>query len=486
MEDMTNKPAGEPTPKLGRKVSTESYKGVRDFYPEDMAVEHYMFEKMRGAAERFGYVEYNASVLEPADLYRSKTSEEIVNDQTYTFTDRGGREVTLRPEMTPTVARMVAARRRELSFPLRWYSIPNVFRYEQPQRGRLREHWQLNVDIFGLKSVHAEVEILAVAHNLFVSCGAQQSDFEIRVNSRALLEELWKVFDLTPEEKIAVVRLLDKKDKMNRGEFEDALATKIGDRAQKVMEAFESEENFAKALGKGGKNGAGGAVEAMKNLTDVMSYAKARGIENVKFFPALVRGFDYYTGFVFEIFDTNPDNRRSLCGGGRYDNLLSLFGVEPLTAVGFGIGDVTLRDFLESHNLMPALAGSTKLFIAVMGENAARADAIATQLRDAGISVAVDYTDRGIGDRIKKALKDGALYFTVIGDNEASSHTVTVKTLADQTEKTYNTQKKTDMTALVAELSGKKRSTKTKKTVATHAPEEKTEEVSGEQPEQAA
>src|SRR5574343_1388711 len=158
-------------------LSTESYKGVRDCYPEDMAVQNYIFSTWKKVVERFGYSEYNASILEPAELYRAKTGEEIVNEQTYTFKDRGDREVTLRPEMTPSVARMVAAKRRELGFPLRWCSIPNLFRYEQPQRGRLREHWQLNVDIFGVFDLWAEVEVINVAFDLMKKFGASEKDF---------------------------------------------------------------------------------------------------------------------------------------------------------------------------------------------------------------------------------------------------------------------------------------------------------------------
>src|SRR5665213_2410437 len=163
------------------RVSTEPYKGVRDFYPRDQFFQRYLFEHMERVCELYGYEEYNASILEPAELYRSKTSEEIVNEQTYTFTDRGDREVTLRPEMTPTLARMVATKKRELGFPLRWYSIPNLFRYEQPQRGRLREHWQLNVDIFGVENIHAEVEMIQIACQIMRNFGMKDTDFEVRL-----------------------------------------------------------------------------------------------------------------------------------------------------------------------------------------------------------------------------------------------------------------------------------------------------------------
>src|ERR1035437_3288617 len=194
-----------------KKLSTEPYKGVRDFYPPDMAVQKYIFDVWKKTAESFGYEEYGASVLEPADLYRNKTSEEIVNQQTYTFTDRGEREVTLRPEITPSVARMVAAKRRELVFPLRWYSIPNLYRYEQPQRGRIREFWQLNVDLFGVDSIEADIEIITFASQVMKNFGAKDEDFEIRVNSRNILRKIFEGKLINESFLSTAVRLLDRK-----------------------------------------------------------------------------------------------------------------------------------------------------------------------------------------------------------------------------------------------------------------------------------
>src|SRR5580698_1344396 len=188
-------------------ISTESYKGVRDFYPEDQFIQRYLFEHMERTCELFGYEEYSASVLEPAELYRSKTSEEIVNEQTYTFTDRGEREVTLRPEMTPTFARMIAAKQREIALPARWYSIPNLFRYERPQKGRLREHWQLNVDMVGIAGIAADAEIIAVAHGVLRSLGADERDFEIRVSDRRILETIYDNVGIPADERAGITRL---------------------------------------------------------------------------------------------------------------------------------------------------------------------------------------------------------------------------------------------------------------------------------------
>jgi histidyl-tRNA synthetase len=284
------------------KLGTDPYKGVRDFYPEDMAIQNYIFKIWREVVESFEYVEYSASILEPSELYKSKTSEEIVNEQMFTFTDRGGREVALRPEMTPTLARMVAARRRNLKFPLRWYSIPNVFRYERPQRGRRREHWQLNCDLIGIAGVEAEIEIISLAHAIMKAFGAKDEDFEIQVNSRKAIPE-----GVTME----TIRKID------RGEELDI------------------------------------SIDETLEIRTLLEKLNRKDIQNAKFNPKIVRGFDYYTGMVFEVFDTHEENRRSLFGGGRYDNLLEIFDVEPIPAVGFGMGDITIRDFLETHKLKP-------------------------------------------------------------------------------------------------------------------------------------
>lgn len=314
------------------RQGTEPYKGVRDFYPEDMAIQNHIFSTWRKVAEGFGYQEYMASILEPAELYRSKGSDEIVNEQMFTFTDRGGREVALRPEMTPTLARMVAARRKSLKFPLRWYSIPNCFRYERPQRGRKREHWQLNCDLLGIAGVEAEVEIISLAHAIMKEFGAKDEDFEILINSRKTIFEIYKPILRDINQWKEVMRFLDKRPKLSD---EDQ---KVGDeryftRPFNDVDAKKVHSNF--------------------DLAQIVKILGEKGIMNARLDSSLMRGFDYYTDVVFEVFDTHEDNRRSLFGGGRYDNLLEMFGVEPVPTVGFGMGDVTIRDFLETHKLPP-------------------------------------------------------------------------------------------------------------------------------------
>ena len=399
------------------KLSTEPYKGVRDFYPEDQFLQRYIFEHMERVCELFGYEEYNASMLEPAELYRSKTSEEIVNEQTYTFTDRGDREVTLRPEMTPTVARMVAARQRELPLPIRWYSIPNVFRYERPQKGRLREHWQLNADLIGVDGVEADAEIIAIAHGILRSMGADERNFEIRVSDRRILEALYDDVKIPAETRADVTRLLDRRDKLD--DFDKQLSALVGkEKAEALNEQIER-------------------TTSTKYLEDLRSALQSMGVGNMVVDTSITRGFDYYTGMVFEVYDTDSSNKRSLFGGGRYDNLLSLFGGEPIPAVGFGMGDVTARDFLESHNMLPTYVPATELMICVVEQEAiSHAIQLAQSLRREDVAVAVNFSGKRVGEQIRQADKMKIPFVIAVGAKERESGRYTVKNLSTGHEQT--------------------------------------------------
>lgn len=393
------------------RVSTEPYKGVRDFYPEEQFFQRYLFEHMERVCELYGFEEYSASVLEPAELYRSKTSEEIVDEQTYTFTDRGEREVTLRPEMTPTFARMIAAKQRDLAFPARWYSIPNLFRYERPQKGRLREHWQLNVDMVGVAGIEADAEIIAVAHGVLRSLGADERDFEIRVSDRRILETIYGNVGIPAEERAGITRLLDKREKVEN--FKELLAAQVRDdtKASELVDQIERTTSTA-------------------YLEELRVQLEHLGVGNMIVDTSITRGFDYYTGMVFEIFDTSPENRRSMFGGGRYDNLLSMFGADSIPAVGFGMGDVTARDFLEAHNLMPQYAPATELMVCIVDESATNhAVRLAQDLRRQDIAVAVNFSGKRIGDQIKGADKMKVPFIIVVGEKERDSGKYTLKNL---------------------------------------------------------
>ncbi len=394
---------------MKNKLSTESYKGVRDFYPREQFIHTYMLNTLSGVCESFGYEQYNASILEPSELYKSKTSDEIVNDQTYTFTDRGNREVTLRPEMTPTVARMVAKKSRELSFPLRWYSTPNCFRYERTQRGRLREFWQLNADIFGVATIDADAEIIALAHALFLAFGANESDFEIRVNDRRVFETIFDELSFGDEERKKIMHLMDRKAKIDN--FEQELSKIAGDKTEKLSSLLAS----------------AASNPMLENLVEKLG---AQGVKNVIIDTSITRGFDYYTGMVFEIFDTAEENNRSLAGGGRYDSLMELFGTDTIPTVGFALGDVTMENFLETHNLLPEYSSSTDLMLCVLDESlSAYATKIAQSLRIEDVNVAVNYSYKKPGDQIKSADKKNIPFTICIGEKEKETGVLTIKNL---------------------------------------------------------
>ena len=416
------------------KINKEPYKGVRDFYPEDMFVQNYIFDVMRKTVESFGYTEYSASILEPTSLYKAKTGEEIVNEQTYTFTDRGGREVTLRPEMTPTLARMVARRKRDLVFPLRWYSIPNMFRYERPQKGRLREHWQLNVDIFGVKSINADVEIISLAYTLMKKFGAKDTDFEIRVNSRKILNSIFRNFLSLDEEEIKnLMKLIDRQEKIGKGDFEAELSIILGETSNTFIKILKAKNilEFTSLLPKEFAEN-----EGVKDIQVLINKLHDVGIKNVAFSPNLVRGFDYYTSTVFEIYDTSPENNRAMFGGGRYDDLLDIFGEDKVPAIGFGMGDVTIRNFLEIHKLLTEHKAKVCLYICTLtDEYIPHANKIATKLREKNLNVEVDLTSKKVSDQISLANKKNVPFIVCIGENEIKTEKYKIKNMETGKEK---------------------------------------------------
>lgn len=416
-----------------KKISTESYKGVRDFYPQDQAIQKYIFGVMRSVAESWGYVEYNASILEPLELYKSKSSEEIVNEQIYSFTDRGGREVALRPEMTPTLARMIAGKIQELPSPTRWYSIPNLFRYEKPQRGRLREHWQLNMDIFGVSDFWAEVEIISAAADLMKTFGAKNKDFEIRINSRDFLDDVFKKINIDKDKQQFVYRLLDKKSKMSDEDFKHSLVTLIGEKsAEELMENLYFDEGLLTMMSHS---------PAARRLNQTIETLRENGVSNLVFTPTLTRGFDYYTGTVFEVFDTNKENPRALFGGGRYDDLVSAFTNQSVPAIGFGMGDVTMRDFLETHKLLPKLNSTTDLYICVAPDTEiGEIYKVAEEFRKGDVNVAIDISGRKLSDQLKSLDRRNIPYVSTIGSKELKSKNFTVRNTETREEKIGNVE----------------------------------------------
>ncbi len=410
-------------------LSVQPYKGARDFYPEDKRLQKYMFRIMRESVERMGYEEYDAPILEALDLYLAKTGEEIVNEQTYAFEDRGGRQVAIRPEMTPTVSRMVAARRQELAYPLRWYSIPNLWRYERPQRGRLREHWQLNVDLFGLEDLRAETEIIQVADSILKKFGATHDMYQVKLNSRKLMDYILSDYlGLNDTQAHTLAKLIDRMHKMSIEEFE-AETTSIFSHGQREEGAHHKLQGLLKIKSLEHLPERLREHASAKKLQQLLASLHDAGITNAVFDISLMRGFDYYTDVVFEVFDKHPENNRSMFGGGRYDGLVGLFGVEPVPVTGFGMGDVTLQNFLEMHDLVPALRSETDVYIILIGDVYDKAQRVIRELRTMGLNVAVDLTDRKPDKQIKTASKKHIHYAVFIGEKELEDELYTLRNL---------------------------------------------------------
>jgi histidyl-tRNA synthetase len=418
-------------------LSTQPYKGARDFYPEDKRLQKYIFSTWRKVVERFGYEEYDAPILEPIDLYLAKSGEEIVNEQTYVFEDRGGRSVVIRPEMTPTVSRMVAAKRQELGYPLRWYSIPNLWRYERPQRGRLREHWQLNVDIFGLDNLLAEAELIQVADGILKEFGASHDMYDIHVSSRKLMNFIMSDYlGLTEVQSHTLSKLIDRMHKMPRETFlaeADAVfapSQRESGASTKLIGLLKIKhlEHLPEAIRQ---------HESAIELAKLIALLKEARISNVHFDITLMRGFDYYTGIVFEVFDKDPENNRAMLGGGRYDGLVGLFGVEPVPTVGFGWGDVTMQNFLEGHKLLPQFRPEADVYVVLIGDVYARAQKVIQELRDMGANVVVDTTGRKPEKQIKTAVKKGIHYAMFVGEKELNDEQYEVRNLVTGIEERH-------------------------------------------------
>jgi histidyl-tRNA synthetase len=412
-------------------LSTQPY-GTRDFYPDDMRIQSWMFNRMRKAVESYGYQEYDGPMLEPFELYAAKTGEEIVNQQLYWMMDRGERKLAVRPEMTPTLARMVAGKFHELPRPIRWFSIPNLWRYERPQRGRLREHWQLNVDVLGGDPLLADAEILCVALDLMRAFGGEKH-VSIRVNNRRLIDHFFsQVLGLTTDAALHTTKAIDARAKIG----EEAYAKWLGDLGISQDQREKMEHFFHAPFEETAKLYPCQGVEELQALFRMMKESGAA--EQVVFDPSVMRGMDYYTGTVFEIYDISPENRRALFGGGRYDNLVGLFGNYKLSGIGFGMGDVGLRNFLETHGLLPKMDAGVDVFVGLpKAEYRVHAEEVARSLRSSGLKVITPLSADGFGAQLKLATKHGARFAVLLGDTELAEGKVILKDLAKGEQSTH-------------------------------------------------
>lgn len=410
------------------KAIIQPLKGTRDYYPESMAMRTWIYDTLRNVSESFGYQEYEAPLLESIDLYAAKSGDELVNQQSFVFPDRSGELITLRPEMTPSLARMIAQRQNQLVFPLRWWSWGPFWRYEKPQKGRTREFFQWNVDLIGPDSPEADAELIALAAHFFKSVGLTADDVVILINDRSLINS-----DLigmgVPQEKLTdCLNLIDRRGKMEPDQW-DTNALKIGLKAtqlESLKVILANSEHWKKS-------------ERLIRIFDILD---AMGfVEYTKYDPNVIRGLLYYTGTVFEAYDRRGDVRRSILGGGRYDNLLAAVGGDPLPAVGFAMGDMVISLILESNKINPSLIETSpaQIMVTLFNNDYQKvALKLASILREAGIRTSIYPEVAKLPKQFKYADRMGMRLVLVIGPDEAVNDKVTVKDLKLGKQQTIN------------------------------------------------
>ena len=393
-------------------------KGTREFYPEQMALRNFINDKARAASQAFGYAEWDAPFIEAIDLYAAKSGEELVKKQSFVFTDRGGDEVTLRPELTPSLARMIAAKQGELTFPVRWWSFGPFWRYEQPQKGRSREFFQWNIDLLGADSPEADAELIAVAATFLRSVGLDPTRATIFVNDRRLINSQFESLGIPPEQRTATLGLIDRRAKMDASKWdENALEIGLSQKQLDDLKSILADFNLWKTS---------------PELTRLFATLDALGVrEFVKFDPNITRGLLYYTGIVFEAFDVSGSVRRAILGGGRYDNLLADVGGQPLPATGFAMGDVVIGIVLQEAGLVPEFVPSPASVLVTVFDDSLRLQsiALAAELRKAGMNTMVYPEPAKLPKQFKYADKMKMRVAVTIGPEEAANVQVAVKNL---------------------------------------------------------
>ena len=404
---------------------TQGVRGTRDFYPEDMRIRNWLFDNFRAAARSHGFEEYDSPVLEHEELYTRKQGEEITQ-QLYNFEDQGGRRVALRPEMTPSLARMVMARAGAMPTPIKWFSIPQCWRYERTQRGRGREHYQWNVDIWGSDAVQADAELLSVLVSFLQRVGLNADDLAISISSRKVLEEVLGSLGISGDAFAATCIIVDKMDKLPAEVVEQQLSEQgLDASAISVIQStlgLSDLDSLAAALGEGS-----GAVADLATLFDLIdSYGIA---DWVTFDASVVRGLAYYTGPVFEAHDRGG-KLRAICGGGRYDRLLSSLGGNDMPATGFGFGDMVIMELLNENGLVPDLpSGNQDIVIAINEDLRSAAMSVATKLRASGRSVDLVLEDKRMKWAFRHAERTGAQRLVMVMPDEWAAGNVRIKEL---------------------------------------------------------
>jgi histidyl-tRNA synthetase len=401
------------------KTTIPSVKGTRDFYPAEMAIRTWLYSVIRQVSESFGYQEYEGPFLESIDLYAAKSGDELVNQQSFVFPDRGGNLITLRPELTPTLVRMVTQRQSQLTFPLRWWSFGPFWRYERPQKGRTREFFQWNIDLLGIGTAIADAEIIAIIATFFRQVGIKPSDAQIFVNNRSLMESSIKDLGIPPDRMKEIFRLVDRKDKMRSADWE-SFAGEIGLTPQQIEGLEKILEN-------------NDLWQESDALVELFPALEALGVSDyVRFGPNIIRGLDYYTDTVFEAQAVSGDLRRSILGGGRYDNLISDVGGQPLPAVGYAMGDVVISILLQELGLIPAEVGRSPspVLVSVFDkERLLDSLALASELRQIGINTVCYGEAEKLARQLRYADRIGARFVAILGPDELERNSVTLKDL---------------------------------------------------------
>ncbi len=420
-------------------MKTKALPGFRDFYPADLALRAHIFRTWRTVATRYGFEEYDGPPLEPLDLYTAKSGDEIVG-QLYNFTDKGDRPVALRPEMTPTLARMVAAQAGQLRKPIRWFSTPQLFRYERQQRGRLREHFQLNCDLIGEPGPLADAEIIALAIDVMRAFGLGPQDVRVRLSDRRVLTSIFESRGVPATGMATAFDFIDKVERLRKEQIEE-LASKARDIAPATVEdlievsKIRGWDQLEKELAPSERS------KAADPLREVHQSLEAMGLGDfVEVDLTIVRGLAYYTGIVFELFDAGR-TLRAICGGGRYDNLLDALGGVQLPAVGFGMGDVVLGELLKDRGLLPAQTSSIDVFLAfITPEDLPHVLTLAHQLRNAGLRVEFALSPQAVGKQLKLADSRNARLAVVVGPDERKRDQIMVKDLRSGSQESVSLQ----------------------------------------------
>ena len=403
------------------KKVVQSVKGTRDFYPEQMAIRVWLYNTMREVAESFGYQEYEAPILESLELYAAKSGDELVKEQSYVFTDRGGSEITLRPELTPSLARMVAQKQNELNFPVRWWSFGPMWRYERPQKGRTREFFQWNVDMLGVASPEADAENAAVLATFFRRVGLSPQQVIIKVNNRRLIDDRFDALDIPAEQRPAVSSWIDRRDKMTPEAWTDygKELDLSPEQITKLKEMLADKDLW----------------KLSAELTRFFAVIDALGLNDYIIFDAsIMRGLLYYTGTVFEAWEVGGDIKRSILGGGRYDNLTRDVGGDPIPGVGFAMGDVVIGLILEKYGLLPTdlnINPAPVLVTVFDQDRLLDSFRLASELRRTGLKVVCYPEAVKLPKQFKYADRIGARVTLVLGPDEVEKRQVTVKNLSN-------------------------------------------------------